>query len=159
VDEVLSSGVPGLEFAKEGVDGLFEDALVFGTEDAEVADVLAETVFEGVLAGALFASGSLRTAFRGRFAGQGGRGGCEGVGDDDVGFAALDGTGRVALGEDFVAGLGWGPGWRWGFAFGHYDLPAIAGEPFEHESGRRGERLGSEMAGKFLKEKGEMNFG
>jgi hypothetical protein len=88
---------------------VFVDALIFAREDFEVADVLAEAVFEGVLAAAIFAFLSFGSCFRRRVAGR------EGV---LVGAAAFDGARRVAFGEDFVAGLALGPGLAWAFGFG-----------------------------------------
>src|SRR5580700_4332741 len=110
-DEVLGGGIPRLEFEEERRERVFVDALISAAEDFEVADVLAEAVFEGVLAGAVFAFLSLRSCFRGRVA----RRGREGI---FVGNAAFDGARRVAFGEDFVAGLALGPGLAWGVGFG-----------------------------------------
>jgi hypothetical protein len=74
-----------------------------------VADVLAEAVFERVLAAAIFAFLGLRSCFRRRVAGR------EGV---FVSGAAFDGARGIAFGEDFVAGLALGTGLAWGFGFG-----------------------------------------
>jgi hypothetical protein len=108
-DEVLAGGIPRLEFEEEPRERVFVDALIFAGEDFEVADVLGEAVFEGVLAGAVLAFLSLRSCFRGRVARR------EGV---FVGAAAFDGARRIAFGEDFVAGLALGTGLAWGFGFG-----------------------------------------
>src|SRR5580698_9881959 len=106
IDEVA---VLAFDFEEEPRERVFVDALIFAGEDLEVADVLGEAVFEGVLAGAVFAFLSLRSCFRGRVAGR------EGV---FVGAAAFDGARRIAFGDDFVAGLGLGRGLAWGFGFG-----------------------------------------
>src|SRR3984885_5655104 len=113
-DKVFGGGIPGLDFTEEHRERVFVDALIFAGEDFAVADVLAEAVFEGVLAGAVFAFLSLRTCFGRAVAGRVGR---EGV---VVGAAAFDGARRIAFGEDFVAGLALGPGLAWGFGFGFF---------------------------------------
>src|SRR3984885_16178350 len=113
-DKVFGGGIPGLDFAEEHRERVFVDALIFAGEDFEVANVLAEAMFEGVLARAVFAFLSLRSCF---WRGVAGRVGRERV---VVGAAAFDGARRGAFWGDFGAGVGCGAGLAWGFRFGFF---------------------------------------